>query len=312
MKHSRRKKSSDSECTVAPRVPVEKLEEKFFLSKPANEARNIKEYVEVEAPDEKVLHLEKVKTERVFDVAHDCWDVLTNKTRWWVITSPTNLYDQALFPSLDYTLSFHVGLMARVATRSQRSIVEPNRKRLMTVWRKLQQAFEALDRADEPEQFQAVGMCCRETLLRLVKELADPRLLAEGETSPKSGDFVTWSGILARWLCPGSSLEPMRDHLKTIAKTTWQFVQWLTHASGATRFHAVTAVHATENAVGEFLSALMRFESGMPARCPHCESYRLTPYYQPESGSESGYVTVCDACDWDDSPKKADHRKAAH
>jgi hypothetical protein len=34
-----------------------------------------------------------------------------------VVTSPTNLYSQALMPSLDYTLSFHIGLMARVAAQ---------------------------------------------------------------------------------------------------------------------------------------------------------------------------------------------------
>jgi hypothetical protein len=31
------------------------------------------------------------------------------------MTGPTNLYDQNLFPSLDYTLSFHLGLFIRVS-----------------------------------------------------------------------------------------------------------------------------------------------------------------------------------------------------
>ncbi len=44
---------------------------------------------------------------------HDVWDVHTDKDRWWVVTNPTNLYSQTLMPSLDYTLSFDVGLMAR-------------------------------------------------------------------------------------------------------------------------------------------------------------------------------------------------------
>ena len=34
----------------------------------------------------------------------------TTKGRWWVITNPTNLYSQELFPSLDYAISFHVGV----------------------------------------------------------------------------------------------------------------------------------------------------------------------------------------------------------
>jgi hypothetical protein len=70
-----------------------------------------------QARDEKVLHLEKVASERIFDRQHDVWDVHTDKERWWVVTQPTNLYSQTLMPSLDYTLSFHIGLMARMAAR---------------------------------------------------------------------------------------------------------------------------------------------------------------------------------------------------
>lgn len=33
--------------------------------------------------------------------------------RWWVITNPTNLYSHYEFPSADYTLSFHIGVVAR-------------------------------------------------------------------------------------------------------------------------------------------------------------------------------------------------------
>jgi hypothetical protein len=45
---------------------------------------------------------------------YDCWDVHTNKDRYWVITCPTNLYPQKYFPSLDFTLSFHIGVSARI------------------------------------------------------------------------------------------------------------------------------------------------------------------------------------------------------
>ena len=50
----------------------------------------IANYVEVQAR-EKVLHAERIKTEHVMGRDHECWDVHTDKNRWWVITDPTNL-----------------------------------------------------------------------------------------------------------------------------------------------------------------------------------------------------------------------------
>src|SRR3546814_1175773 len=70
-----------------------------------------------ELVEEFVQHAEKIKTERVMGTDYSVWDVHTNLNRWWVITNPTNLYSQVLMPSLDYTLSFHIGLMARVQAR---------------------------------------------------------------------------------------------------------------------------------------------------------------------------------------------------
>ena len=41
----------------------------------------------------------------------------TDVDRWWVITNITNLCSQRHFPGLDYTISFHFGLMMRMAIR---------------------------------------------------------------------------------------------------------------------------------------------------------------------------------------------------
>ena len=92
------------------------------MARPANsaEARAVREYVEIQAADESVIHLERVASERVFGTKHDVWDVHTDKGRWWVLTDPTNLYSQRDFPSLDYILSFHVGLIARLASKDNR------------------------------------------------------------------------------------------------------------------------------------------------------------------------------------------------
>src|SRR5688500_3711989 len=106
-------KPTPDECTIPPAIPASALP--VLLCKRDQQAeREIRRYVEWQTRDERVEHAERVATEFVLGRRLDAWDVYTDKRRWWVITSPTNLYSQELFPSLDYTISFHVGVTARV------------------------------------------------------------------------------------------------------------------------------------------------------------------------------------------------------
>src|SRR4051812_44294876 len=102
------------ECVIPPPLPLDELD-KFLFRHSAAETRTIAAYVEREARGQTVQHAEKVTSERVFGTDYGVWDVHTDEERYWVITSPTNLYPQRLLPSMDYVLSLHIGLMARVA-----------------------------------------------------------------------------------------------------------------------------------------------------------------------------------------------------
>ena len=146
---------SDGDCVVPPALPKGELHKLLFRHS-ERETQKIKEYVEWQTHGaEKVLHAEKVASERVFGREYDVWDVHTDKERWWVVTSPTNLYSQTLMPSLDYTLSFHIGVMARVAAHREPEGSEAEQEFLLVTNRKMVQASEAFDQADEAEEFQA-------------------------------------------------------------------------------------------------------------------------------------------------------------
>jgi hypothetical protein len=123
------------------------------MESPEHERRSISEYVELEASDETVVHAEKLSSERVMGDRFDVWDVRTDKNRWWVVTNMTNLYLQSDFKSLDYVLSFHIGLMHRLMARQSQEprTGEEERERLMVPWRKWEQAGKAADKAEEAE-----------------------------------------------------------------------------------------------------------------------------------------------------------------
>jgi hypothetical protein len=273
------------------------------MESPEHERRHIAEYVELEAGDETVTHAEKIASERVMGHTYDVWDVQTDKNRWWVITNITNLYLQNEFKSMDYVLSFHIGLMHRMMARQSQEprTGDEERDRLLIPWRKWEQAGKAAEEADEAEDFQAVGMRCREALLAFVRAAANDEMVPQGNEIPKKGDFLHWSEHIAAAITPKSPR--LRGYLRKTAAHTWDLVNWLTHEANAHRFDAIIAVDATAHTLDVYGMALVRHERGQPERCPECGSYRLASDYRTELDV---YVTLCEACDWESEPRDAD------
>lgn len=286
-----------SGCVIPPQMNIEAVS-KFVLPKAEHEARDIAEYVEGQARDETVAHCELVKTEFVTGTRYDVWDVHTDKNRWWVITNATNLYRQKEFISLDYTLSFHIGLMARVAARSSHH-PDADTADLMAVFRKMEQTSDNLDEADEVEDFQAIGLQCREVLVALSRVLAS--LLPETEF--KAADFKHWSEAAADAIAPGNSAKESRSFLKAVASRGWDLISSLTHSNNATRYDAIMSLMATNVCVDAYAMMLRKHRSGAPDRCPICASYKMTALYRPEYETESGYIQYCPKCDWTDAPE---------
>jgi hypothetical protein len=286
----------ESGSVIPPELPKEELHKLLFKSSP-QEAQEIKDYVEWQARgEEKVLHAEKVAGERIFGRDYDVWDVHTDKERWWVITSPTNLYSQRLMPSLDYTLSFHVGLMARVAAQRGPEGTDAEQEFLLITNRKVTQASDAFDKADEAEEFQSVGMRCRECLLTLIRELENAGDIGAGEDRPKTGDFPAWNERIANAVAPGASADYVRGYLKSTGERAWRLVNWLTHASNATRSDAELALNATSHVINNYAMLVLRRTAEAPERCGRCKSYKITVDWHPELGRNGLYIPRCEAC----------------
>jgi hypothetical protein len=294
-----RKEKLKEECVIPPAIPTHILSS-LTMSSPRSK-KAIANYVEVQAR-EKVLHTEKVKSEHVLGSDYDCWDVHTNKDRYWVITSPTNLYSHDYFPSLDFTLSFHIGVTTRMMAASRGAPNRVHKSRFAPVWRRWGQAADALDSAEEAEDFQSVGMRCRESLIQLVRALAKPSMVQDGQAAPKRSDVVGWSGLIANSVAGGQHNDTVRAHLKAIAKSTWDMANWLTHASGASRVDAVFVIDATRVVLDAFGTAVIRRESGSPQRCPECGSYSVEIDFDPDVMPHP-YFSSCGHCGWERQEK---------
>jgi hypothetical protein len=221
-------------------------------------------------------------------VRHEIWDVHCTGGRWWVVTNPTNLYDQADFKSRDVALTFHIGLALRTKYLNDRRVpVTPQPASLLPgSWRRWQQAFASYESGDEAETFQAVGVRLRECLVSFIAEATAEAMVPDGATAPKAADFKGWTELLADHLAPGASASRLRSYLKKVARETWDLVNWLTHAKSAVRLDAEIALKAVEHLLGYFTAARMRFDRDV-RRCDRCGSYDVR-------------AGVCTHCGWDD------------
>lgn len=281
-----------SECTIPPALAPSSLPN-LILNRDHHAERAIRDFVEWQANDETVEHAEKVTTEFVLGRRLDAWDVHTDKGRWWVITSPTNLYSQELFPSLDYTLSFHVGVTARMMSEPDPGVPMLEKALMASAWRRWEQAEEALESAEEAEDFQSVGMRCRESLVAMVREVTNPEMVPLGATAPQRSNFIAWCELIANHVAHGSSAENVRGYLKSTSRSAWQLVSWLTHATGATYADAIFSLEVTQHVLSVFGTALFRHSRGIPDRCLTCGSYKIG-LWSPDPESES--ITRCQAC----------------
>jgi hypothetical protein len=269
------------------------------VESPEHERRQVIEYLGTQAHDEVVEHAEKIASERVLGTVHDVWDVHTDKERWWVVTGMTNLYSQKDFKSMDGVLSFHIGLTARVWAREAREAPERPAPKLEQTRRQWEQAAEAQNNAEEAEEFQAVGMRCRETLISFAHAMADDALVPEGAGRPKRSDFVHRAELVAGAAVPGPRNAALRSYLNTVASRAWDYVSSLTHAKNAIRVDGDLAVEMTAHFLSMFEQVIHRREMRVPDRCPSCGSYRLAADWRiDEDNDQFVQAQVCAACGW--------------
>lgn len=293
------------ECVVHTHpLPASELD-RYSVDSDAHSEMDIASYVEGQARDETVQHVERIKREIVLGEIYEIWDAATDKDRYWVITNLTNLYSQKHFPSLDYTLSFHIGLMMRLRSRSDR-VDASDASPFDEVLRRGEQAQDRHESAVEAEDYQAVGMLLRESLISLVGALRKRTEIPEEAEQPQDSNFIGWTEVLMNQLCGGGSNKELRQHLKNTAKETWQLVNWLTHARSANKTASSIAIHACQTIIGHFIQILEKSRTDKTDQCPICRSRNVRSHFDIAISPEGDYYMSCGVCDWTDHPGALD------
>ncbi|MCU1589678.1 MAG: hypothetical protein JWP11_934 [Frankiales bacterium] len=261
-----------------------------------HEKRDVEQYLLSQVDDATVKTTQRVSMTKVLGRPHEIWDVQTYKDRYWVITNPTNYYVQRDFPEYGTALTFHVGLSTMLAERSRKQLDEDDLP-TSTAWRKHGQAVDAYNTANEAEDYQAVGIRCREALLATVPDLADLLELPESER-PQRSNFKAWADIAVERIATGR----LRAYAKTLTDKTWDLAVWLQHYSDATPWDAELVLDATGHLLGVLDMAEHRHREGQPRRCPQCSSYRVSDVGEVmDDGDAWESRWTCAACEfaWD-------------
>lgn len=268
------------------------------------EIADITDYVEGQAPDLTVTFCQKIYSESVLSHRHDVWDVHTTKDRWWVITNPTNLYSQDMFPNLDLAVTFHLGLMLRMPRFERTPISAGQIEPFAKAFEAAAAAQDALEQAHKVADYQTVGVRCREALLAFTA-IAQVAIPWTGEADPpKESDFKAWVEHTCSAALAGETNKHRRQLFKSQADAAWTFVNWLTHTTSSNWHDAEAAVSITEAVISHCTNAMTLHIRDVPNECPECGDHRLTPLRaeNPDDPDEVWERAFCTACEWMGKP----------
>lgn len=266
------------------------------------EERAIRQYVEGQSiadRDDRVLSVVLVKRHRYMGRSYEVFDVRCSRSRWWVITNPTNLYTQSEFWTPDYALTFHIGLflrmweMERVPADNDALAVSDR------AWRKFGDAAEALSDANDIEDYQTVGVRLREAMIALVQDQANGDWVSDVPNRPQLSNVKGWIRIFATKL---SSKSRQRAYLRTMWEKAWDLAVHLQHDSNAVEQDADLAVNAANFALETFTTMRLWHEHKEPEKCPSCDSLRYSRVLDINEDGEYVVWDECSACGYATEP----------
>lgn len=272
---------------------------------------DVKNYVEWQSQGKCTVL--SAKTEQHFDdlgVDVYVWNVKTDTDGdWWVVegdTVPMNLYSQsAYYFGADEVYSFHMGLMQRMSAAQDEYNPEDfvngvtlDAEIAPQLFRKLKSVAALIDTAKEIEDFQAIGVQCREILIELGNHIYNPMMAGSGE-QPQASNFKRKCELFIQFYLKGSENSDYRNIIKKLTEATWDYANKITHSRSATHYEVSTCVTLCISLVGVYENILQKvFDPLSQYHCSICQSKKLS--IAGDDSDEDGIVQKlylhCEEC----------------
>ncbi|KEY19066.1 hypothetical protein [Kaistella antarctica] len=247
-----------------------------------------------------------IKCEKTFsDLDYDVnvWNIKTIKEAFWVVEGkdiPMNIYTQnAFYFSADEAYSFHIGIIERLSKSHQNNfkhIIDElplDIERIKSINRKLNLASEKLSLDLEPEEFQAVGLICRESLVELSKELCKRNEELIKEKDFKASDFKNVASTFIDLYIDGSKNSALRSHSKKIVDIAWSYCSTIVHSQNKSYPDVKIALLFTSMAVSLLENLFLKYIGfDNEAICSVCGSKKIIIVQK----TEDIFIKSCESC----------------
>lgn len=265
--------------------------------------KRIKSYFKSFKDIGKIVNVKCEETFRDLCVDVNVWNVKTSKGAWWVVegeSAPMNLYTQnAHYFSADEVYSFHMGITQRLSQRQQddfKPIIDEiplDIERLKSINRKLNMASQKLSVDLEPEEFQSIGLICRESLIELSKELCKRNKELVKSKELKTSDFKSVSKEFVDLYIPGSGNAELRSHSRKLIEIAWSYSSTIVHSPNKTYPDVKIALLFTSAAVS-LLENLFFKHLGFDNEpvCSNCGSKQI----DVAEIANNKFVAICKSC----------------
>ncbi len=238
------------------------------------------------------------------------WNVKTDiEGSWWVVEGngiPMNLYPQeAYYFSTDEVYSFHIGLMERMLNKSyeykSKDFVRAmtlNNELAPNLFRKLKNIATLINSAKEVEDFQSIGVQCREVLIELANNIYIAEMAGE-EEQPQKSNFKKKAELFVNFYLSGSENSDYRSYIKKITETVWDYTNKITHSQNATIYEVSSCVSLTVSLICTYENIRQKVFAPLDQYiCKYCKSKKLNII--DDESNEEGIVTKlylkCEEC----------------
>lgn len=216
------------------------------------------------------------------------WNVKTDREgAWWVVEGeklPMNLYPQeAFYMSSDEVYSFHIGLMNRMLKAKDEYNPEDYIKAATlegeiapVLLRKLKNLAIQIDLAKEVEDFQSIGVQCREILIELGNNIYQPIMAGEDE-QPQKSNFKKKAELFVEFYLNNSDSSDYRNYIKKITEATWDYACKVTHSQNTTFYEASSCVALIISLISVYENIRQKvYDPISQYMCKHCKSKKLS------------------------------------
>jgi len=265
----------------------------------------IKEYFKSFEDIDEIINIKCEETFTDLGTEVNVWNVKTKSEAFWVIEgelAPMNLYpQQAYYFSADEAYSFHMGITQRLYKDTQNNFkhiideIPLDIGRLKSINRKLNMASQKLSMDLEPEEFQSIGLICRESLVDLAKELCkkNPELI--NELKLKKSDFKGIANAFIDLYIPEENNSDLRNYSRKMVDFAWSYNSSVVHSQNRTfpdikiaLLFTSSVVSLIENLFYKYLGFDHEFV------CPDCGSKQIEFF---ETDDKEEIIARCLACE---------------